>query len=134
MIIPIIAAMAENRGIGRDNKMPWALPSARARCHRITRGHPIILGRKTYEGIGRPLSGRTNIVLTRRSDFTAPGCIVAHDLESAFAACKGADEVFICGGEEVFRETIGMVDRIYLTIVHRPVPGDAFFPDIPPFF
>jgi dihydrofolate reductase len=131
MIFSIIAAMAENRVIGLNNKMPWDLPTDRKRFHRITRGHPVILGRKTFESIGRPLSLRTNIVLTRRQDYSAPGCIVVHDLASAFAACAGADEAFICGGEDVFRETIAQVDKIYLTIIHREIEGDAFFPDIP---
>ncbi len=134
MIVSLIAAMAENRVIGRNNKMPWDLPSDRKRFHAITRGHPIILGRKTFESIGRPLSHRTNIVLTRQRDYRAEGAVIVHDLQSAFAACGGADEVFICGGEEVFRETISIVDRIYLTIIHQRVEGDAFFPEIPPSF
>jgi dihydrofolate reductase len=131
MILSIIAAMAENRVIGRDNKMPWDLPSDRRRFHAITRGHPVILGRKTFESIGRPLSQRTNVVLTRRLDYLAPGCIIVHDLASAFAACEGAGEVFVCGGEEIFRQTISLVDRIYLTIIHQSITGDAFFPAIP---
>ncbi len=131
MIVSLIAAMAENRVIGRNNKMPWDLPSDRKRFHAITRGHPVILGRKTFESIGRPLSHRTNIVLTRRQDYRAEGAVIVHDLQSAFAACREADEVFICGGEEVFRETIAIVDRIYLTIIHRRVEGDACFPAIP---
>ncbi len=131
MIISIIAAMAENRVIGLNNKMPWDLPTDRRRFHRITRGHPVILGRKTFESIGRPLSLRTNIVLTHRKDYSAPGCTVVHDLAAAFAACAGANEAFICGGEVVFRETIAQVDKIYLTIIHREIEGDAFFPDIP---
>lgn len=134
MIISIIAAMAENRVIGLNNKMPWDLPTDRRRFHRIIRGHPVILGRKTFESIGRPLSLRTNIVLTRQQGYSAPGCIVVHDLASAFAACAGADEAFICGGEDVFRETIAQVDKIYLTIIHREIEGDAFFPDIPSHF
>ena len=134
MIFSIIAAMAENRVIGLNNKMPWDLPSDRKRFHRITRGHAVILGRRTFESIGRPLSLRTNIVLTRRQDYSAPGCIVVHDLASAFAACAGADEAFICGGEDVFRETIAQVDKIYLTIIHREIEGDAFFPAIPAYF
>jgi dihydrofolate reductase len=131
MIFSIIAAMAENRVIGLNNKMPWDLPADRRRFHRITRGHPVILGRKTFESIGRSLSLRTNIVLTRRRGYSAPGCIVVHDLNSAFAACAGTDEAFICGGEDVFRETIAQVDKIYLTIIRREIKGDAFFPDIP---
>jgi dihydrofolate reductase len=131
MIVSIIAAMAENRVIGRDNKMPWNLPSDRKRFHAITRGHPVIMGRKTFESIGRPLSQRTNIVLTRQRDYRAAGAIVVHDMESAFAACGAADEVFICGGADVFRETMSVVERIYLTIIHRRVEGDAYFPSIP---
>jgi dihydrofolate reductase len=131
MIISLIAAMDENRVIGRDNEMPWDIPTDRKRFHAITRGHPVILGRKTFESIGRPLSSRTNIVLTRQKDYKAAGCIVVHDLESAFAACVGTEEVFVCGGEEVFRETISLAHRIYLTIVHEEFEGDAFFPEIP---
>lgn len=134
MILSIIAAMAENRVIGRDNKMPWDLPSDRRRFHAITRGHPVILGRKTFESIGRPLSQRTNVVLTRQLDYLAPGCIIVHDLASAFAAGEGTDEVFVCGGEEIFRQTISLVDRMYLTIIHQSIEGDAFFPAIPVYF
>jgi dihydrofolate reductase len=134
MILSIIAAMAENRVIGLDNRMPWRLPPDRKRFHEITRGHPIILGRKTFEGIGRPLSQRTNIVLTRRKDYTVAGCVIVHDLPSAYAACGNIDEAFVCGGEEVFRETIASVDRIYLTIIHRVIQGDSFFPEIPLYF
>lgn len=134
MILSIIAAMAENRVIGRDNKMPWDLPADRKHFHAVTRGHPVILGRKTFESIGRPLSHRKNIVLTRQRDYRAEGVVIAHDLESAFEACAGADEAFVCGGEEVFHETITLVDRIYLTVIHRPVQGDACFPEIPAYF
>jgi dihydrofolate reductase len=134
MILSIIAAMDENRVIGREGQMPWDLPADRKRFHSHTRGHPIILGRKTFEGIGRPLSNRKNIVLTRQKDYRAEGCVIVHDLESAFVACAGADEAFICGGEEVFRETITLVDRIYLTLVHEEFEGDAFFPEIPSSF
>ena len=130
----IIAAMAQNRVIGRNNKMPWDLPSDRRRFHSRTRGHPIIMGRKTFEIIGRPLSGRTNIVLTRQEGYIASGCVIVHHLKSAFSACTGADEAFICGGENIFRQTVALVDRIYLTIIHRLIDGDAFFPEIPPVF
>jgi dihydrofolate reductase len=92
------------------------------------------MGRKTFESIGRPLPGRKNIILTRQRNYMAEGCIIAHDLDSAFAACGGTDEVFICGGGEVFQETISLADRIYLTIVHAVVEGDTLFPDIPPDF
>jgi len=92
------------------------------------------MGRKTYESIGRPLPGRKNIILTRQRNYMAEGCVIAHDLGSAFAACGGTDEVFICGGGEVFQETIVLADKIYLTIVHAVVEGDTLFPDIPPDF
>ncbi len=131
MIVSLIAAMAENRVIGRDNKMPWNLPTDRKRFHAITRGYPVIMGRKTFESIGRPLSRRSNIVLTRQNDYRAAGAIIVHDVEAAIAACGNAEEVFICGGEEVFRETISLAERIYLTIIHRKVEGDAYFPSIP---
>ena len=134
LIISLIAAMAENRVIGRNNKMPWDLPSDRRRFHAITRGHPIILGRKTFESIGGPLSLRTNIVLMRSRDYRAEGAVIVHDLQSAFDACAGADEVFVCGGEEVFSETISLADRIYLTILHEEFVGDAFFPEVPVYF
>ncbi len=89
------------------------------------------MGRKTFEGIGRPLLGRKNIVLTRQLNYTAEGSVIVHDLESAFTACGDVDEVFICGGGEVFRETISLADRIYLTVVHIVVEGDTVFPEIP---
>ncbi len=131
MIISLIAAMSENRFIGRNNKMPWKIPSDRKRFHAITIGHPIIVGRKTFEGIGRPLHGRKNIVLTRQRNYAAEGSVIVHDLESAFAACGDADEVFVCGGGEVFRETISLAHRIYLTVVHTVIEGDTLFPEIP---
>jgi dihydrofolate reductase len=134
MIISLIAAMSENRIIGRNNKMPWKLPSDRKRFREITRGHYAIMGRKTFESIGRPLPGRKNIILTRQRNYMVEGCIIAHDLDSAFAACGGTDEVFICGGGEVFQETIFLADRIHLTIVHAVAEGDTLFPDIPPDF
>jgi dihydrofolate reductase len=134
VIISIIAAMAENRVIGRDNKMPWDLPSDRRRFHEITKGHPVIMGRKTFESIGRPLSGRTNIILTRKQDYSAPGCVIVHNLKSAFSACTGTDEAFICGGEDIFRQTVALADKIYLTVIHCSIAGDAIFPEIPSFF
>ena len=131
MIISIIAAMARKRVIGRHNKMPWDLPSDLHRFRETTMGHPLIMGRKTFESIGHPLPGRKNIVITRQRSFAPPGCLVAHDLRSAIAMCKGADEVFICGGEAVFRQAMALADRIYLTVIHKEFDGDSFFPEIP---
>ena len=131
MIISIIAAMAENRVIGRKNELPWDLPSEHRRFKEITMGHPVIMGRKTFESIGHPLPGRQNIVISTQPGFSPEGCAVVNDLQSAIAACEGSDEVFICGGESVFREAMPLVGRIYLTIVEDEFDGDAFFPEIP---
>ncbi len=131
MIISLIAAMAENRVIGRGNSLPWDIPADMKRFRSITMGHPVILGRKTFEIIGRPLPGRKNIVLTRRKNYRAEGAIIVHDLESAFAACGRTDEVFVCGGGTVFHETISLAHRIYLTVIHTVIEGDTYFPEIP---
>ena len=131
MIISIIAAMAENRVIGRENELPWNLPSEHRRFREITMRHPVIMGRRTFESIGHPLPGRKNIIITAQQGFTCEGCTVVVDLQSAIAACVGADEIFICGGESVFREAMPLADRIYLTIVDEEFDGDAFFPEIP---
>jgi len=114
--------------------MPWDIRSDRKRFLTVTRDHPIIMGRKTFESIGRPLPNRKNIVLTRQSSYHAEGCVVTHDLHSALAIVTDTEEVFICGGGEVFLETIFFSDRIYLTIVHVNIGGDTFFPEIPSFF
>jgi len=134
MIISIIAAMAENRVIGRQNKLPWDLPSEHRRFKEITMGHPIIMGRKTFESIGHPLSGRKNIIITTQQGFSPEGCVVVNDLQAAIRDCEGADEVFICGGEAVFREAMPLADKIYLTIVEEEFDGDALFPEIPDAF
>jgi dihydrofolate reductase len=131
MIITIIAAMAENRVIGRDNEMPWDLPSDLKRFRELTTGHSIIMGRKTFESIGHPLPDRRNIVITRGVHQLPAGCVAVPDLPSAIAVCEGEDEVFVCGGEGVFREAMAIAHRIYLTIIDEEFDGDAYFPDIP---
>jgi dihydrofolate reductase len=131
MIISLIAAMAENRVIGSGGTIPWKLPEDLRRFRSITMGHAVIMGRKTFESIGRPLPGRRNIILTRNREYRAEGCLVVHGLEAALAECREADEVFICGGGEVFREALPLASRIYLTVVHINVEGDTFFPPIP---
>jgi len=131
MIISIIAAMDENRVIGRGNRLPWHLPVDLKRFRRLTLGHPIIMGRKTYESIGKPLDNRKNIVITRQEGFIAEGCAVVHDLRAAFAACGDADEAFVLGGETLFRDVMPLTDRIYLTVVRTKVDGDVRFPAIP---
>lgn len=134
MLISLIAAMAENRVIGSKNRIPWNIPSDQKRFREITMGHALIFGRVTFEIIGHPLPGRKNIVLTRQPHYRAEGAIVVHSLDEAFAACKGEGEVFIGGGGTVFDETIGIADRIYLSVVHGFYEGDTFFPQVPSFF
>jgi dihydrofolate reductase len=123
--------MAENRVIGRSGAIPWDIPADRRRFSELTMGHPIIMGRKTFESIGRQLPGRMNIILTRQQEFQANGCCVAQTLEDALLVCAGADEVFICGGEGLYLLALPLAERIYLTVVHGECGGDAFFPPIP---
>ncbi len=134
MIISLIVAMAENRVIGRGPAIPWDLPDDRRRFREATWGRPVIMGRKTFETLERPLAGRLNIVLTRSSDCKPAGCLVARDPEEALRLAQGADEVFVCGGGEVYREFMPRADRIRLTLVHRDFDGDVLFPEIPPEF
>lgn len=128
--LSIIAAMAQNRVIGVDNKLPWRLPADLAYFKSLTLGHHIIMGRKTYQSLpgGKPLPGRTSVIVTRDSAFSAPGCVLAHSISEAIAACDGDEEAFFIGGEQLYRQALGIADRLYLTEVRAEVPGDAWFP------
>ena len=131
MIISAIVAMASNRVIGNRGDIPWKIPGEQKMFKEITLGHTVIMGRKTYESIGRPLPGRTNVVITRQSGYQADGCIVVHDLNSAVQSCPaGENEVFICGGGQLYGEAMSATDRIYLTVLPREVEGDTYFPEI----
>lgn len=129
--LTLIAALDRRRTIGYKGDLPWHLPADLRRFKRITMGHPLVMGRATYESIGRPLPGRENIVLTRNPDFEAPGCTVVHSIDDAIARAEGlgADEAMIIGGESVFRRTLARADRMHLTVVDGDYPGDTFFPD-----
>ena len=131
MIVSIIAAMDRKRGIGVDNKLPWRLSADLKRFRELTMGHHIIVGRKTFESIGRPLPGRRMIVVTRDRDYKAEGCDLSHSLEDAIdlARERGESEAFICGGAEIYAQSIGIVDRMYLTFVDAEVAADTFFPE-----
>lgn len=131
-MISLIVAMAENRVIGRDNHLPWRLPADLQHFKRITLGKPVVMGRKTWESIGRPLPGRDNIVVTRAQGYDAAGARVAHSLDEALAAAGDAAEVMIIGGAGLYNQTLSLADRIYLTRVHAEVTGDIWFPDIDP--
>jgi dihydrofolate reductase len=132
MKISAIAAMSENRVIGDDNQLPWHLPADLKHFKNLTSGHPILMGRKTYESIGRPLPNRTNIIISRNTDFEAQGCTVVKDIDEAIACAKkqNSEEIFIIGGAEVYKQLLPAIDRIYLTIVHEDFEGDAFFPEL----
>ena len=130
--ISLIVAMAANRVIGRDNALPWRLPDDLRRFKRLTLGHTLVMGRKTWESIGRPLPGRAILVVTRQERYDTPaGVSVARSVEEALEIAQG-DEVFIAGGEEIFRQTIGRADRLYLTRIDKDFPGDTFFPEFDP--
>ena len=130
MLISLIVAMASNRVIGNRGEIPWKIPGEQKMFKEITMGHSMIMGRKTFEAIGRALPGRTNIVVTRQAGYQAPGCTVVHDLKSALESCPPAEsEAFIIGGGQIYDETIAIADRIYLTLVPREVAGDTYFPE-----
>jgi len=124
----IIVAMSENRVIGRDNQLPWRLPADLKRLKSLTMGHHLLLGRKTFESIGRPLPGRKMVVITRQSDFSSPGIQVAHSLGGALDLAQGDDEVFVGGGAGIYQEALALADRIYLTVLHQEFEGDTLFP------
>lgn len=132
----IIVAMAENRVIGRNNKLPWYLPNDLKYFKAITMGKPVIMGRKTFESIGKPLPGRSNIVITRNQEWQHPGVTVVHNLDDAFrkaeatAVIDGVDEVMIIGGDQIYQTSLDLADRIYLTQVHAEVEGDAWFAEV----
>ena len=129
MRLSAIVAMATNRCIGRDNTLPWRLPADLKRFKQLTMGHTLIMGRKTYESIGRPLPGRTTLVVTRQRDYAPEGVQVAHSLEQALELARG-DEVFIAGGADLYRQAMEHVRRLYLTRIGRDYEGDTFFPEL----
>ena len=130
-LISLIVAMAQNGVIGRDNALPWRLPADLKRFKAFTLGKTVLMGRKTFESIGRPLHGRDNLVLTRDRRWWASGVIVVHSVEQALAQA-GANELVAIGGAQIYRLLMPFARRIYLTHVHADVPGDTFFPDFDP--
>ncbi len=122
--------MARNRVIGADGRIPWHLPEELKRFKRLTLGHHIIMGRKTWESIGRPLPGRTSVIVTRQRGYRAPGAKVVHSLDEAIAACGSDDEIFVIGGAELYSQSLSRAGRLYLTTVDAEVAGDTLMPDI----
>jgi len=132
MRLALIAALSENRVIGRDNCLPWRISADLKHFRMLTMGKPIVMGRKTWESIGRPLPGRRNIVVTRDMTYQAEGCLVVHSIERALAVAGESDEVMIIGGAGLYRQTLDHADRLYLTRVRAEVEGDSRFPEIDP--
>lgn len=130
MLISILVAMGRNRAIGFQNALPWRLSADLKRFKELTMGHHILMGRKTYESIGRVLPGRTSIVITRQMDFQAEGCLIVHSLDEAIALAKarGEQEAFIIGGAEIYAQSLPHADRLYLTLVDAAPEADVFFP------
>lgn len=128
MIISLIAAMGKNRVIGKDNSLPWKLPEDMKRFKKLTLGKPVIMGRKTFESIGKPLPDRKNIILTKDKNYRAEGCIIAHSADNALKAAKTGKEIMIAGGEQIFREFLPKASRMYLTFIDKDFEGDAHFP------
>lgn len=129
LLISLIVAHDENRVIGFNNKMPWHLPGDLQYFKEQTMGKPIIMGRKTFESIGRPLPGRRNIVITRNSDYTADGIEVVNSLEAALSLVEDVPEVMIIGGEQIFRLALPLSDRLYITQIANTFEGDTYFPE-----
>jgi len=131
MIISLIAAISENGVIGKDGGIPWRLSEDLKLFKRVTMGHHLIVGRKTYESIGKPLPGRTMVVLTRQENYKAEGCTVVHSLPEALDLARdaGDDEVFIGGGAALYALALPLADRLYISRVHAEVNGDTYFPD-----
>lgn len=137
MKLSLIWAMTRNRVIGRDNDLPWSLPADMKHFMTTTRGHPVIMGRRTFESMDRrPLPRRTNIVVTRTPGYDAPGAVVVDSLEAALAVARrqcaedGVDEAFVTGGAGLYAEALPLADRLYVTVIDADLDGDTFFPEL----
>jgi len=129
MIISAVVAIAENNAIGKNNQLLWRLPNDLKHFKAITSGHTVIMGRKTYDSVGKPLPNRRNIVITRQN-ISIEGCEVVASVAEALALCRAEQEVFIVGGAEIYQLAMPLTDRIYLTIVHQAFDADAYFPQL----
>ncbi len=131
-MITIIAAVAENNALGKDNKLVWHLPDDFKRFKELTTGHYIIMGRKTFESFPKPLPNRTHIIITRQKKYSPEGCIVVNSIENAILKCPKDEEVFIIGGGEIYKQSLLLSNKIQLTRVHGVVEADTYFPEIDP--
>lgn len=128
-MISILVALAANRAIGVNNTLPWRIPEDLKRFKALTWGHHLIMGRKTFDSIGRPLPGRTTVIVSRNTGLQVAGCLVAHSLPEAIALCREDAEIFVVGGAEIYAQALPLADTLYLTEIQQSVPGDAFFPE-----
>ncbi len=130
MKLSVIAAVARNGVIGKGGRLPWHLPADLKRFKTLTLGHPVIMGRRTFESIGKPLPGRTNIVVTHERDLKICGCLVAPSFEKALELCNQAEEAFVLGGASLYEQALPRADRLYLTRIHADFEGDARMPPL----
>jgi dihydrofolate reductase len=135
-MLSLIVATSENNVIGHLNKIPWYMPRDLKHFSSVTKGHTVIMGRNTYESIfarlGKPLPDRNNIVVTRNADFKAPGCTIAHSLEEGLKIAPKSEEIFVIGGSQLYAEALPKADKVYRTLIHTTIDGDAFFPALNP--
>ena len=131
-MITIIAAIAKNNALGKDNDLIWHLPADLKRFKKITTGHHILMGRNTFESIGKPLPNRTTIIITRNKNYLKDGCLIAHSIEEAIDLVENEDDIFIIGGAQIYKEAMqkDLIDKLDITLVHHEFEADAFFPDI----
>ena len=131
-MITIIAAIAKNNALGKDNDLIWHLPADLKRFKKITSGHHILMGRNTFESIGKPLPNRTTVIITRNKNYFKDGCLIAHSIQEAIELANSDDQIFIIGGAQVYKEALknNLVDQLDITIVHHEFEADAFFPEI----
>jgi len=128
-MVTIIAAIGRNRALGKNNDLIWHLPADLRRFKKVTRGHHIIMGRKTYESLGKPLPNRTNIIVSRNPDYKAEGCVVVSSLDEALKTAKADPNPYVLGGAEIYKQALSIADFMDLTLVHADFEADAFFPD-----
>ena len=130
MILSGIVAVSDNRVMGKDNQLPWKLPADLQHFKNVTMGKPILMGRKTFESIGRVLPGRCNVIVSSDESYNAPGCVLATSIDTALAAVEYSDEVFVIGGATLFDVMLPSIERLYLTLIHHTFDGDVFFPEL----
>lgn len=129
-MITIIAAVAANNALGKNNQLIWHIPADLKRFKKVTSNHHVIMGRKTYESLGKPLPNRTNIIITRNKEYTVEGCVIVNSLQEAIEVAKEDSNPFILGGAQIYKQALDFADKLDLTLVHHNFEADAFFPEI----